>query len=333
MQTINWYPGHMAKARRMLADNIKLVDMVIEIVDARAPIACRNPDFEELFKNKLRVIILNKSDLSSKAQNKAWINKFRESGINAIELVSTMPSTRKAALALINRTAEEKVRRFREKGINKIVRAMVVGIPNVGKSTFINRIAGTAKAQVGDRPGVTRSKQWVKVSDYLELLDTPGLLWGKLDNELLAKHLAYIGSIRDDVLDVEELAALLLYDLMQICPEQLIARYKKLNQNMSTPEELLDGVCMSRGFILSGGVFDTERGARIVLDEYRAGKIAAVALENPEDDFNAPPDVRDADVRDADVRDADVRNNSDIKREGDVGSANMELSGDYHAEN
>lgn len=290
MQTINWYPGHMAKARRMLEDNVKLVDMIIEIVDARAPLACRNPDFEVLFVNKLRVVVLNKSDLSSKTQNKAWIEYFRKQGITAVELVSTNPSMRKNAVALIERTGAETVRRYKEKGINKTLRAMIVGVPNVGKSTFINRIAGTAKAQVGDRPGVTKSKQWVKITDFLELMDTPGLLWGKLDNEILAKHLAYIGSIRDDILDVEELAALLLYDLMKICPDQLIARYKKLTPEMNSPEELLDGVCRSRGFILSGGVLDTERAARIVLDEYRAGKITAIALENPDDDFEPKPD-------------------------------------------
>lgn len=283
MHTINWYPGHMAKAKRMLEDNLKLVDMVIEIVDVRAPIACRNPDFEELFKNKLRVIVLNKSDLSSSQQNKAWINYFRSSGMTATEFVSTNPSMRKNALSLIARVGQEKVERYRAKGINKTLRAMVVGIPNVGKSTFINRIAGTAKAQVGDRPGVTRNKQWVKVTDFLELLDTPGLLWGKLENETLAKHLAYIGSIRDDVIDIEEIASLLLYDLMHLCPDQLIARYKKLTPDIPTPEELLEGVCKSRGFILSGGVYDTERAARIVLDEYRAGKIALAALENPND--------------------------------------------------
>lgn len=293
MQTINWYPGHMAKAKRMLEDNLKLVDMIIEVVDARAPIACRNPDFEVLFKNKLRVIILNKSDLSSKAQNRAWVNYFKSNGITAVEFVSTIPSMRKNAIALIDRTCEEMVKRYREKGINKVLRAMIVGVPNAGKSTFINRIAGNAKAQVGDRPGVTRSKQWVKVSDFLELLDTPGLLWGKLDNEILAKHLAYIGSIRDDVLDVEELAALLLYDLMKICPDQLMARYKKLTHEMETPEKLLDGVCKSRGFILSGGVYDTERAARIVLDEYRAGKIAMIALENPTDNFDVQMDASD----------------------------------------
>ena len=202
MHTINWYPGHMAKARRMLEDNIRLVDMVIEIVDARAPMACRNPDFESLFKNKLRVIVLNKSDLSSKAQNRAWIEYFKKQGITALELVSTSPSMRKNAVAMIERTGKSAMEKAAAKGIHKTLRAMIVGIPNAGKSTFINRIAGAARAQVGDRPGVTKSKQWVKVSDYLELLDTPGLLWGKLDNELLAKHLAYIGSIKDDVLDI-----------------------------------------------------------------------------------------------------------------------------------
>ena len=295
MHTINLYPGHMAKARLMLEDNLKLVDMIIEIVDARAPMACRNPDFEALFKNKLRVVVLNKSDLSSKTQNRAWISYFAKQGITAAEFISTQPSTRKRAIELIEKTGEETVRRYREKGIKKTLRAMVVGVPNVGKSTFINRIAGAARAQVGDRPGVTRSKQWVKVSDYLELLDTPGLLWGKLDNEILAKHLAYIGSIRDDVLDIEEISALLLFDLMRICPEALTARYKKLDPEQNIPELLLEGVCRSRGFILSGGVFDTERGARIVLDEYRAGKIAAVALENPTDNFE-PQQAEQTDI-------------------------------------
>ena len=157
MHTINWYPGHMAKARRMLEDNLKLVDMIIEIVDARAPMACRNPDFEALFKNKLRVVVLNKSDLSSKTQNRAWISYFAKQGITAAEFISTQPSTRKRAIELIEKTGEETVRRYREKGIKKTLRAMVVGVPNVGKSTFINRIAGAARAQVGDRPGVTRS--------------------------------------------------------------------------------------------------------------------------------------------------------------------------------
>lgn len=290
MHTINWYPGHMAKARRMLEENIRLVDMIIEIVDARAPMACRNPDFESLFRGKLRVVVLNKSDLSSRAQNSAWIEYFRKQGVTAVELVSTSPNMRKNAVSLIEKTGRAAVQKALDKGIHKTLRAMIVGVPNAGKSTFINRIAGQARAQVGDRPGVTRSKQWVKVSDYLELLDTPGLLWGKLENEVLAKHLAYIGSIRDDVLDIEEIASLLLADLMKLCPDQLIARYKKLTREMTDPAELLEGVCRSRGFILPGGVFDTERAARIVLDEYRGGKIACIALEDPSDDFSAKPE-------------------------------------------
>lgn len=281
---INWYPGHMAKARRMLEDNVKLVDIVVEIVDARCPLACRNPDFESLFKNKIRVVIMNKSDLSSRENNKEWLNYFKKNGITAFELVSTATSARKTAVSLIESAGRETVKKYLVKGIRKVLRAMVIGVPNVGKSTFINRIAGASRAQVGDRPGVTRSKQWVKVSDYLELLDTPGLLWGKLENEKLAMHLAYIGSIRDDVLDVELIASLLLDDLMKLCPDQTRARYKKLPDSWENPYELLEGVARSRGFILSGGVLDTERTSRIVLDEYRAGKIALTALERPADE-------------------------------------------------
>lgn len=270
-----------------MEENVKLVDIVIEIVDARCPIACRNPDFENLFKNKIRVLFMNKSDLSSREQNKAWIAHFKAGGITAAELVSTAQSAKKTAVSIIESAGRPIIEKYKEKGIRKVLRAMVIGVPNVGKSTLINRIAGAARAQVGDRPGVTRSKQWVKVSDYLELLDTPGLLWGKLENETLAKHLAYIGSIRDDVLDIEEIASLLLYDLMILSPNELIARYKKLDQGIETPFELLEGVCRSRGFILSGGHLDTERAARIVLDEYRGGKIATVSLEKPDDDFES----------------------------------------------
>lgn len=292
MHTINWYPGHMAKARRMLEENVRLVDMVIEIVDARAPLACRNPDLEVIFKNKLRVVVLNKSDLSGKKQNKAWIEYFKKQGITAIELVSTSASMRKNAVTLIEKVGKAAMEKALSKGIHKTLRAMIVGVPNVGKSTFINRIAGSARAQVGDRPGVTKSKQWVKVSDYLELLDTPGLLWGKLEDETLAKHLAYIGSIRDDVLDIEEIAGMLLLDLIKLCPNELKARYKKLDESIGTPEEMLEGVCRSRGFILPGGVFDTERAARIVLDEYRGGKIAAVSLETPDANDAQPSEAQ-----------------------------------------
>lgn len=284
---IQWYPGHMAKARRQLTESLKLIDVVVEIVDARAPRATRNPDFDGLFKDKKRVVLLNKSDLASPALTKAWITEYKKNGIESIEFVATNSAKKKAALELMENAAKEKVEKSLAKGVKKTVRAMIVGIPNVGKSTFINRIAGTNRAQVGDKPGVTKWQQWVKITPYLELMDTPGLLWPKLEDPQLARHVAYIGSIKDDIMDTEELAASLLFDLMRICPEELAARYKKLEKDMA-PEELLEGVCKSRGFVLGGGVLDTERAAHIVLDEFRAGKIARVTLDDPREEKNAP---------------------------------------------
>ena len=290
MQTINWYPGHMAKAKRTLEEELRLIDVVIELVDARAPIACRNPDFESLFAGKLRVIMLNKSDLSSPAANKAWIAYFKKQGVSVMEYVSVGPSARKNAVSFIEKAGEPVLKKYRDKGVAKTLRGMVVGIPNVGKSTVINKLAGIKKAVTGDKPGVTRGKQWVKVSPYFELMDTPGLLWAKLEDKERAKHIAFIGSIRDDIMDIEEIAGLLLLELRQLCPKELYARYPKLaavDPDEFDPEDnavltaMLEGVCRSRGFILSGGVLDTERAARIVLDEYRSGKIAKVALELP----------------------------------------------------
>jgi ribosome biogenesis GTPase A len=282
---INWYPGHMAKAKRMLEEDLKLIDVIVEIVDARAPLACRNPDFESLFKNKIRVMLLNKSDLASPAANKEWAAYFKAHGVSAMEYVSINSSARKNAVALIERAGEPVLKKYRDKGVSKTLRAMVAGIPNVGKSTFINKLAGVTRAQVGDKPGVTRGKQWVKISPYLELMDTPGLLWAKLDDQERARHLAYIGSIRDDIMNVEEVAGSLLIDLDGLCPEALNARYPKLAavEERQSIDAMLEGVCRSRGFILSGGVYDTERASRIVLDELRAGKIAKVTFEHPED--------------------------------------------------
>lgn len=286
---IQWYPGHMAKARRMLVENLKLIDVVVELVDARAPRATRNPDFDDLFSAKQRVILLNKSDLASPAETKAWVEHYRAEGISAIEFVATNSAKRKAAVELIENAASEKVKRMREKGVVKVIRAMVVGIPNVGKSTFINRIAGASRAQVGDKPGVTKGKQWVKISPYLELMDTPGLLWPKLEDEGLAQHLAFIGSIKDDIMDVERLVGALLAELAVLCPAELAARYKQIEPGMSG-EELLLAVSRSRGFLLSGGEADTERAARIVLDEYRAGKIARVTLDSARTPYEGAPD-------------------------------------------
>lgn len=279
---IQWYPGHMTKAKRMLEENLKLIDVVIELVDARAPMSTRNPDFEKLFSGKYRVVLLNKSDLADRRATKAWISYFKERGIEASELVATGAGRRKAVIALIENAAKEKVEKLRAKGVSKTIRAMIVGIPNVGKSTLINTIAGTTRAQVGDRPGVTQGKQWVKISPYLEIMDTPGMLWPRFEDQTIAKRIAYIGSVRDDILDVEEIAASLLLELLKIAPKETIERYKKLTEDddMAT---VLDKVCESRGFRLSGGALDTERAARVVLDEFRAGKIAKVSFEYPDD--------------------------------------------------
>ena len=278
--TINWYPGHMAKAKRMLEENLKWIDVVAELVDARAPRATRNPDFDALFARKARILLMNKSDLGDPLTNKRWIAYYKRMGIEAAEIVSTGGSARAQVVRLIERATAEQVKRSEEKGVKKTVRALIVGIPNVGKSTLINRIAGEKRAQTGDRPGVTKGKQWVKITPHLELLDSPGLLWPKFEDAALAAHLAFIGSINDEVLNLEELSEQLLSELRALAPAALFERYKKLDAN--TPEgELLTAVAKSRGFILKGGVYDTERAARIVLDEFRAGKIAKVSLEQP----------------------------------------------------
>lgn len=280
---IQWYPGHMAKARRMLQENLKLIDVVVELIDARAPAATRNPDFDALFREKARVVLLNKSDLADPETSRAWLAWFRAQGVLAESIVSTSNSGKKQAIALIEQAAAPRVERMRERGVNKVVRVMIVGIPNVGKSTFINRIAGQVRVQVGDKPGVTKGKQWVKITPHLELMDTPGLLWPKLEVERYARHLAFLGSIKDDVMDVEQLAGELLFELMRRRPEAVIDRYAKTAPDME-PAALLEAVCESRAFILSGGALDTERAARIVLDEYRAGKLARVTLESPDEE-------------------------------------------------
>ncbi len=281
MPAINWYPGHMTKTRRMLQENLKMIDVVVEILDARAPLASRNPDFDDLFSGKARVVLLNKSDLADANATKRWIAHYDHSGIEAAGISATGGSAKKTAVALIERAAKPRVDAMKAKGVSKVVRCMIVGIPNAGKSTLINRIAGQNRAEVGDRPGVTRGKQWVKITPYLELMDTPGMLWPKLEDQELARHLAFLGSIKDEVMDSEALALDLLSLLQAQALAQLTQRYAKLDAE--TPrEELLNAVCRSRGFLLRGGALDTERAAHVVLDEFRAGKIARVTLEQPE---------------------------------------------------
>ncbi len=281
MPAINWYPGHMTKTRRMLQENLKMIDVVVEILDARAPLASRNPDFEDLFAGKARVVLLNKSDLADSNATKRWITYYNRRGIEAAGISATGGSAKKIAVALIEKAAKPRVDAMKLKGVNKTVRCMIVGIPNVGKSTLINRIAGQNRAEVGDKPGVTRGKQWVKVTPYLELMDTPGMLWPKLEDQELAKHLAFLGSIKDEVMDSEELAADLLAQLQAVSSAQLSERYSKLTAETPKPD-LLKAVCLSRGFLLRGGELDTERASHVVLDEFRAGKISRVTLEQPE---------------------------------------------------
>jgi ribosome biogenesis GTPase A len=279
---IQWYPGHMAKAKRMLEENLKLIDVSIELVDARAPLSTSNPDLSALCRDKQRIIVLNKSDLADPAATKKWLEYFKARNFSALDFVSTNNAKRKQAQDMITHAASREIERLKARGVAKTVRAMVVGIPNVGKSTFINRVAGVSRAVVGDKPGVTKGKQWVKITPYLELMDTPGLLWPRLDHELMAQNIAFIGSIRDDTMDIEALSVLLLEKRPVLAPDHLAARYKHITPDMRG-ETRLESVCTSRGFILAGGAPDTARAARVVLDEFRAGKIANVSLEQPED--------------------------------------------------
>ena len=220
--TINWFPGHMAKARRMMEESLRQMDVVVEIVDARAPMATRNPDFDQLFARKKRVMILNKADLAKEEETQAWKRYFQSVGYLTLPFCAKERRAVKQAVSLVESAAGEIVEKQKKRGIRKTVRAMVVGIPNVGKSTFINALRGTVSAKTGDQPGVTRGKQWIIVHDYLEFLDTPGLLWPKLEDQELARHLAYIGSINDEIYSIEEICTGLLVMIRDMDPETIM---------------------------------------------------------------------------------------------------------------
>lgn len=278
---IQWYPGHMAKARRMLAESVKLVDVVIEMVDARAPASTRNPDFDDLFGAKPRVVVLNKADLADPEATRAWIRAYRARGWDAISFSANAGKGVKEAVSLVERAARPVVERMKAKGVNKTVRAMIVGIPNVGKSTFINRLRGSAAAKAGNRPGVTRGKQWIVVGPYLEFLDTPGMLWPKFEDKEAARRLAFLGSIRGEIMDNERLSAELLEFLRDRAPEGAKARLKIDMDGEKSGEQLLEEACRRRGWLLPGARPDTERASALILDEFRSGKMGRLTLEVP----------------------------------------------------
>ena len=278
-KTINWYPGHMARAKRKLMDQLSRVDVVVELCDARIPRASRNPDLDELVKNKKRLLILNKADLAEQNKTNAWLAYYRQQGMDVMSFDSAKGRA-KDVLARIERSASEAVARMAAKGVKKTVRVMIVGVPNVGKSTFTNKINGASIAKTGDRPGVTRSNQWVRITPYLELLDTPGLLWPKLTDQNDAQCLAFVGTINDQVMDQQMLAIRLLERLMLDQKDALVARFKIKDASL-TGVALLEEACRGRGWLMPGSVCDTDRGSAVILDEFRAGKVGRITLQKP----------------------------------------------------
>ncbi len=288
---INWYPGHMAKTRRLLQDQIKRIDLIIEICDARLPMSSRNPELAEMIARKRHLLFMNKSDLADPTMNKAWIRYFQGQGIEAF-LTDATKMRGKETISLIDRATKEMVDKALAKGVRKTVRAMIIGIPNVGKSTLINRLYGRNIAQIGDRPGVTKSNQWVRVSPYLELLDTPGLLWPKLNDQLSARRLCYIGSVKDDVVDLTELTIHLLEDLCEIVPKNVEERFH-IKDTTLKGAELIEAVCAGRGWLLRGAQYDYDRCCSVVLDEFRAGKLGRITVEKPINQTDRENDAND----------------------------------------
>lgn len=276
-----WYPGHMTKARRMMQENIKLIDLIIELVDARVPLSSRNPDIDELGKNKARLILLNKADLAEERMNDEWVEYFKEKGYSAVKVNSKKGGGIKSIQSVIQEACKEKTERDRKRGIlNRPVRAMVVGIPNVGKSTFINALAGKACAKTGNKPGVTKGKQWIRLNKNVELLDTPGILWPKFEDQQVGLKLAFIGSIKDEILQTEELAAELVRFLKSEYPGVLEEKY-------DIPEaddvyECIRNIAESRHCLVRGSELDTEKAAAILLDDFRGGRLGRITLEKPE---------------------------------------------------
>ena len=276
---INWYPGHMAKTKRLLQDQIRQTDLVIELCDARLPYSSRNPDLVKMIGKRNHILLMNKADLADPGLNRRWVSCFEKQGLT-VELIQARCMKSKDALVTIERMTRGVVEKAAEKGVRKTVRAMVVGVPNVGKSTYINRLHGGSIAKTGDRPGVTKSHQWIHVTPYLDVLDTPGMLWPRLDDQRAAQRLSYIGTIRDEILNLDELTIQLLNDLAYAVPERVSERFHVSDTKLRNLA-LMDAVCQGRGFLLKGGAFDYDRCCSVVLDEFRGGKLGRITLEMP----------------------------------------------------
>ena len=283
-----WYPGHMTKAKRMMQENISLIDLVIELVDARIPLSSRNPDIDELGKNKARLILLNKSDLADEKVNKLWMEYFKNKGFHVLEINARSGQGLRAIYGMVREACKDKIERDRKRGIkNRPVRAIVVGIPNVGKSTFINSFAGKACTKTGNKPGVTKGKQWIRLNKELEFLDTPGILWPKFESEEVGRNLALVGSMNDEILQMTELAADLIAYLLIHYKDALYERYQiEPGQDgmeaEDTPLSVLKHVCEVRKCYRKGQEIDYEKALAVVVDDFRSGRIARITLEMPE---------------------------------------------------
>ena len=277
---LQWYPGHMTKAKRQMQEDLKLIDLIIEQVDARIPLSSRNPDIDELGKNKARLILLNKSDLADERYNEQWSAYFQKKGFYVVKVNAKSGAGLKSIQGVIQEACKAKIERDRRRGIkNRPIRAMVVGIPNVGKSTFINSYAGKACAKTGNKPGVTKGKQWIRLNKTLELLDTPGILWPKFEDQEVGKRLAFIGSIKDEILNLEELSLELLDYIRTNYPGLLNTRYGI--EEEGTPVSLLEAVADKRKCLIRGQEIDYAKAAGIVMEEFRNGKIGRITLEFP----------------------------------------------------
>lgn len=284
MQNIQWFPGHMTKTKRKIQASLKLVDAIAEIIDARIPVSSRNPDLAKLIQNKPRLILLNKCDMANQTATKMWIDYFKKQGITAIAVDCKSGKGLNQFVPAVNQVLSERVQKLKSKGmINPILRIMIVGIPNVGKSSFINRIAKQNRAKVEDRPGVTRGNQWYTIAKNLEMLDTPGVLWPKFDDKIVGEHLAFTGAVKDQVIDIELLAMRLLDFLKQLKPKDFVARFKLEDTDFENMEsyELLELIGRKRGMLVSGGEVNTERAAIMLLDEFRAAKLGRITVEMP----------------------------------------------------